>query len=223
MREIIEELQVASPDGEVAWKASFQLALQLVLFHVMGRILGFLSLFHNFTFIKEPSVWPGSRITTSPLGLLIAHGFECCCANVDASYINEVSAVRAGSSVKVLFGIWLIVKQGKRHTFSKGSMHKSSFLFCVKLQQSCYWKWISSLLPTSWKIISFLLWPQLSPSICQVLNDRVLHHFHFCCSVLPSIWWLQMFPNTCKRADYCHFRGMKWEKYWKQGMINLRK
>lgn len=80
-----------------SWPSSWCCFMR-VLFHVMGRILGFLSLFHNFIFIKEPSVWPGSRITISPLGLLIAHGFECCCTSVDASY-NEVSAVRAGSSV----------------------------------------------------------------------------------------------------------------------------
>ena len=147
-----------------------------VSFHIIGRFLGFLSLFHHFIFIQEPSIWLGSRVTTSPLGLLAAHAFECCCTNVDGSCINEASAVRAGSSVKVLFSIWLIVKQGKSHTFSKGSMYKSSFLLCVTLQQSCYyWKRISSLLPTYWIITSLLLWPQLPPSTCQVWNDEVLY------------------------------------------------
>lgn len=192
-----------------------------VSFHVMGRLLGFVSLFHHFIFIQETTIWHGSRVTTSPLRLLTADGFECCCTNVDASCINEISAVRAGSSVKVLCSIWFIIKQGKSRTFSKGPMYKSSFLFCVKLQQShYYWKRISSLLPTSWKIVSLPLWPQLLPSISQVLNDQVLHHFHLC-SVLPSMWWLQIFPNTCKIASYSRTRGMKQKKQCKQDMINL--
>lgn len=59
-----------------------------------GKTLGFFQLISSyFFFIQEPSIWLGSRVTTSPFGLLTARGFECCCTNVDASCINEGSAL----------------------------------------------------------------------------------------------------------------------------------
>lgn len=86
-------------------------------FNALGGLLVFISSFHIFVYFHKPSIWLGSRVTTSPLRLRTAHGFECCWTSIDASCINEVSIERADTSAKVLLRIWLITKQDKSHTF----------------------------------------------------------------------------------------------------------